>query len=113
MRLLCRSTFCKKRIARKTVPKALLQSAPVILYAYDILEWQGEDVRDKLFQYRRELLENLCANRSATLPLRLSPTLSFQDWSELADLRTTARDQRAEGLMVKNKSSPYQAGRKK
>jgi len=103
----------QKRIGRKTVPKALLQSAPVIIYAYDILEWQGGDVRDQSFQYRRALLEDLCANTPLTLPLRVSPLLSFQDWSELAALRAGARDHRAEGLMLKNLSSPYQAGRKR
>ena len=95
------------------MPKALLQSAPVILYAYDILEWQGKDVRDQPFQHRRALLEDLCANTPLTLPLRLSPSVSFQDWCELTDLRATSRDQRAEGLMLKNLSSPYLVGRRK
>lgn len=103
----------QKRISRKTVPKALLQSAPVILYAYDILEWQGKDVRDQPFQHRRALLEDLCANTPLALPLRLSPSVFFQDWCELTDLRATSRDQRAEGLMLKNLSSPYLVGRRK
>ena len=103
----------QKRIGRKTVPKALLQSTPVILYAYDILEWQGQDMRDQPFQYRRALFQGLGAIIPSTLPLRVSPSVSFHDWSELAHLRTKARDQRAEGLMLKLLSSPYQAGRKK
>ena len=105
--------FLQKRIGRKTVPKALLQSAPVILYAYDILEWQGKDVRDSSFTYRRALLEKLCANTPMTQPLRMSPSVSFQDWSELAASRAEARDHSAEGLMLKNRNSFYQAGRKK
>ena len=103
----------QKRLGRKTVPKGLLQSAPVILYAYDILEWQGQDVRDQPFQYRRAILEALCDRKSLALPLRLSPSISFQDWSDLEDVRAKARDQRAEGLMLKNLASHYQAGRKK
>jgi DNA ligase-1 len=35
------------RIGRKTVPKKLLTEAPVILMAYDLLEWGGEDWRDQ------------------------------------------------------------------
>ncbi|MGB7841369.1 MAG: ATP-dependent DNA ligase, partial [Salinimicrobium sp.] len=33
------------RIGRKTVSKALLKKTPVILKAYDLLEWQGKDLR--------------------------------------------------------------------
>ena len=36
----------QKRIGRKTVPKKLLAEAPVVLRAYDLLEWEGADMRD-------------------------------------------------------------------
>ncbi len=49
----------QKRIGRKTVSKNLLQKVPVILKAYDLLEWQGEDIRDMAFIERRKLLEKL------------------------------------------------------
>ena len=45
------------RIGRKTVPKKLLAEAPVVLHAYDLLEWQGEDIRERPFADRRALLE--------------------------------------------------------
>ncbi|MGB7395434.1 MAG: ATP-dependent DNA ligase [Pricia sp.] len=47
------------RIGRKTVSKNLLKKVPVILKAYDMLEWKGEDIRDTPFIERRELLETL------------------------------------------------------
>ncbi|HET8737896.1 MAG TPA: hypothetical protein VFM69_14985, partial [Pricia sp.] len=49
----------QKRIGRKTVTKNLLKKVPVILKAYDVLEWNGEDIRNKPFIERRGLLENL------------------------------------------------------
>ena len=101
------------RIGRKTVPKAILSKAPVILYAYDLLEWQGKDIRDRSFNERRRMLESLCANQSKALPLRLSERLSFDTWAVLGDLRDVARSHHAEGLMIKNKQSPYGVGRKK
>ena len=101
------------RIGRKTVPKKLLAEAPVVLHAYDLLEWQGEDIRDRPFADRRALLEQACAALPDDAPIRLSPQLSFATWDTLADQRGTARDAQAEGVMLKRADSPYLAGRKK
>ena len=103
----------QKRIGRKTVPKRLLREAPVILHAYDLLEWRGDDWRDRPFAERRAQLEALCADLPAEAPIRLSPCISFADWRALAATRATARDHNAEGVMLKRAASPYLAGRKK
>lgn len=101
------------RIGRKTVPKKLLAEAPVVLHAYDLLEWQGEDIRHHPFATRRALLEEACADLPADAPLRLSPQIPFGSWADLATHRAAARDAQAEGLMLKRADSPYLAGRKK
>lgn len=101
------------RIGRKTVPKKLLTEAPVVLHAYDMLEWQGNDLREMPFADRRALLEKACADLPPEAPVRLSPQHRFNDWATLATLRSTAREENAEGLMLKRGDSPYLAGRKK
>lgn len=102
------------RIGRKTVSKNLLQKTPVILKAYDLLEWQGEDLRQKSFSHRREILETLHAKVShEELPLHLSHTISFKEWDEAAAERERAREVKSEGLMLKRWDSPYLVGRKK
>ncbi|MDJ0821872.1 MAG: ATP-dependent DNA ligase [Paracoccaceae bacterium] len=101
------------RIGRKTVPKKLLKDAPVILLAYDLLEHEGEDIRDLPLRDRRARLDALCADLPKDAPLRASPVLPFKDWDTLAKTRATARDNRAEGLMLKHLGSPYLSGRKK
>ncbi len=101
------------RIGRKKVPKKLLADAPVVLHAYDLLEWQGVDIRDKPFAERRAMLEAACAGLPSDAPVKLSPQHRFSQWSELSTLRTNARDAHAEGLMIKRAESPYLAGRKK
>ena len=101
------------RIGRKTVPKKLLAEAPVVLHAYDLLEWQGQDIRSRPFAERRALLEQACAALPDDAPLRLSPQLTFPTWDALADQRATAREAQAEGVMLKRADSPYLAGRKK
>ena len=101
------------RIGRKTVPMKLLAEAPVVLHAYDLLEWQGQDIRSRPFAERRALLEQACAALPDDAPIRLSPQLTFPTWDALADQRATAREAQAEGVMLKRADSPYLAGRKK
>jgi DNA ligase 1 len=101
------------RINRKTVPKKLLLDAPAKMLAYDLLEDAGLDLRSAPFAERRARLAAIVAALPPNLPLALSPQIGFADWPSLAALRQTARDQRAEGLMLKRASSPYFTGRKR
>jgi len=103
----------QKRIGRKTVPKTLLAEAPVILKAYDLLEWEGADIRARPLSERRARLEDLLATVPTDAPLRLSPQVDGADWTEIAAARAEARAAGAEGLMLKRRVSPYQVGRKK
>ena len=101
------------RIGRKTVPKKLLKDAPVVLHAYDLLEWQGEDIRHLPFKDRRATLETAFASLPDDAPVKLSPQLPFEGPHDLHGYRDAARDAHAEGLMLKRADSPYLAGRKK
>ncbi len=101
------------RIGRKTVPKKLLAEAPVIVMAYDLLEWGGADWRAKPLSERRAQLESLTADLPPDLPVRVSPRVAATDWDTLTQARAQSRDLGAEGLMLKRLSAPYLAGRKK
>ncbi|PVA11944.1 ATP-dependent DNA ligase [Pelagivirga sediminicola] len=103
----------QKRIGRKSVPKTLLKSAPVILLAYDLLEENGEDLRALPFAERRARMDALMGALPKDAPIRPSPLIGFDEWEALAEIRSTARDMRAEGVMLKSAASPYHAGRKK
>jgi len=103
----------QKRITRKTVPAKLLRDTPVILYSYDLLELNGEDLRESAFSTRRAQLEALLQSLPETAPIRLSPSIEANTWEQLATHRAQARDKQAEGLMLKRCASPYLAGRKK
>ncbi|MEM8822286.1 MAG: ATP-dependent DNA ligase [Pseudomonadota bacterium] len=103
----------QKRIGRKTVPKKLLTEAPAILYAYDLLEDSGADIRARPFAERRERLQALCNDLPPDAPIRLSPLADFKTWDAIANIRAGARDEQAEGLMLKRRDSPYHVGRKK
>jgi DNA ligase-1 len=103
----------QRRIGRKTVPKALLREAPAILYAYDLLEHDGADIRARPWGERRALLEGLLGGLPAEAPLLLSPLVAVDDWDGLARMRAGAREAGAEGLMLKRRASPYHVGRKR
>ncbi|MFN4284899.1 MAG: ATP-dependent DNA ligase [Lacibacter sp.] len=100
------------RISRKQVTKKQLQQAPAAFIAYDLLEWQGNDIRQYPLLERRKLLEHLIA-AAANPVLRCSPLLHFTDWDSLAQQRLQARENGSEGLMLKRKSAPYQTGRRR
>ncbi|HJU45908.1 MAG TPA: ATP-dependent DNA ligase, partial [Chitinophagaceae bacterium] len=100
------------RIGRKNVTKKQLEEAPAAIYAYDLLEQDGEDIRHLPLQERRQRLTAIVTD--AGLPqLLLSPVIDFHSWEDLAALRLTSRENNSEGLMIKRKSSPYQVGRKR
>lgn len=103
----------QKRIGRKTVSKKVLKDAPAILMAYDLLETEGEDIRQAPFEDRRKFLSTLLKDAPCDLPIRLSPEAAFKNWADLADLRETARERGTEGLMLKRRMAPYLSGRKK
>ena len=100
------------RIGRKRVTRKVLDNAPVVLMAYDLLEWEGRDLRETPLSERRVLLEQLVAKAKNPV-LLLSEAVDFQDWSELAAEREQAREIGSEGIMLKRLNSPYRSGRRK
>ncbi|MGE5520306.1 MAG: ATP-dependent DNA ligase, partial [Candidatus Dadabacteria bacterium] len=67
------------RIGRKNVTKKQLKEAPVIFIAYDLLEFDGEDWREKTLVERRKKLEELVA-ASKSPALTISPIIEFNNW---------------------------------
>jgi DNA ligase-1 len=101
------------RITRKKITPAILKVNPVVFRVYDLLEWEGKDIRSKPFIERRTLLDQLFASIDSSLHLQLSPVLPFKEFDELKILREGSSENGSEGLMLKNKHSTYSAGRKK
>ena len=100
----------QKRLGRKK-PSAKMQAEfPVQLLAYDLLENNGVDIRMQPLSARRHQLEALLAG-DPFKGIQCSPTLMTASWAKLAETRLLAREQRAEGLMLKRLDSPYGVGR--
>ena len=99
----------QRRIGRKTLTKKVLADVPVSFMAYDVLEWQGADVRDWPQARRRAALELLAAEHA----LPLSPRVTAASWADLALLRAESRERGVEGFMLKHVNARYGGGRTK
>ena len=102
----------QKRLNRKNVSKKMMEEFPVSFFAYDLLEEEGEDLRERPMRERRERLEKLLKSLDKT-KIELSEAIPFEDWSALEHIRENAREINSEGLMLKQMNSVYHAWRKK
>ena len=102
----------QRRIGRKTLSRKMLQEVPVVLLAYDLLEWQGEDWRSRPLRERRRQLEALLLPL-ASPRLPISAVVPAATWDDLIVARGGSRERNVEGLMLKRHSSTYQVGRKR
>jgi DNA ligase-1 len=110
------------RIGRKNITRKQLNEAPVAFFAYDLLEYNYEDFRNKPLSERRskleEIVNSISPNRTTsndqptTNVIKLSAVIDFSSWDQLTQIRTHSREMGSEGLMLKRKSSIYQTGRK-
>ncbi|HQS33425.1 ATP-dependent DNA ligase [Polaromonas sp.] len=102
----------QKRIGRKTIGAKLLRDVPVVLLAYDLLEFEGNDLRAMPQLERRKLLDELVAQvpHPQLLP---SPVLQGGTWADLSRQREAARSLGVEGMMLKAKAAQYGVGRTK
>jgi DNA ligase-1 len=99
----------QQRIGRKTLNKKVLADAPVSFMAYDLLEWQGVDVRDQPQHMRRDTLLEVARHTA----ISVSPVEQRASWQELASLREESRARGVEGFMLKHHASRYGSGRTK
>ncbi len=111
----------QQRITRKSVGKKLLADVPVRFLAFDLLEFNGQDIRKSTLADRRQRLSELHdelfagdSKRTGSCSaewLLLSPILQPNSWTEALTMRQASREQRVEGLMLKRANSEYGVGR--
>lgn len=103
----------QQRLNRKTVVKEHLSKYPAFIRVYDILFDGSADVRDLTLLDRRQRLEQWFSQNPQSR-LDLSEVIQFQNWSGLGKIRAKGAEIHGhEGVMIKRKSSVYEAGRPK
>ncbi|WP_105371777.1 cisplatin damage response ATP-dependent DNA ligase [Neorhizobium huautlense] len=102
----------QQRLNRKTVTAKMLDEYPAFVRAYDLL-FQGDmDIRARSFFERRDRLAGIIEGAPHDR-FDLSQLVPFTTWEELDSLRIAPPEPVIEGVMIKRKDSPYQAGRLK
>lgn len=101
------------RIGRKNVTRKILEKAPVVMRAYDLLEWEGTDIRSETQEARRRKLDALFTQLPTNQLLQLSELINYSSWDELAAIREKSREHSSEGIMLKHRKGHYRVGRKK
>ncbi|GAC1383188.1 MAG: ATP-dependent DNA ligase [Ginsengibacter sp.] len=105
-------SILQTRIGRKNITKKELLHAPICFFAYDLLEFENNDIRNLTLNERREKLDLVLSNINHPV-IQISKLIVFDNWEELTELRKNSRDMNSEGLMLKRKDSIYQVGRKR
>lgn len=93
----------QKRLTRKSIDKKTKETVPAIAMMFDVIEFQGKDIRHLPLSDRRKILENLAVSE----PLKLSPILQAKDWKEVETLHQQTRALNREGILMRKKSSQY------
>jgi DNA ligase-1 len=125
----------QRRIGRQQLTPEIMTEIRVALVAYDLLEGDGVDVRDRALHERRERLEQIISEvpahavttaqahgdlfgpdadaPAAGSRLIVSPVLTSESWAGFRESYAKAQEAGAEGLMLKRRDSTYGVGRRR
>jgi DNA ligase-1 len=103
----------QKRLGRKNPGRKVLEESPVIFLAFDLLEFDGEDWRERPLAERRAKLHAVVHSIPGGSRFDTSTELRAPTWEALALAREGSRALGTEGLMVKRLDSAYGVGRPK
>jgi DNA ligase 1 len=100
------------RITRQQLPARLLHTLPADFIAYDLLQWQGQDLRPHPQHLRHHRLrEEAAPALGLTVSPPVLPAAREPTWPKLAEARLQARTLGVEGLMLKHRDGAYGQGR--
>jgi DNA ligase-1 len=103
----------QKRLGRKNPGKKVMADSPVVFLAFDLLEADGVDWRERPLHERRAKLGDIIHAIPGGSRFDTSSAVRAPDWETLAIARSQSRAQGTEGLMLKRLDSPYGVGRTK
>jgi DNA ligase-1 len=100
----------QRRLGQRRPSTRLLAQAPATYVVYDLLEAEGIDLRPQSLAERRRRLWALLETLDQP-QMRPSSPLCLGGWEDLERWRAQARDNGAEGVMLKELAAPYGSGR--
>ena len=93
---------------RKYKVEEMAKKLPLVMFAFDLLYINGQDITSKPYQERRRFLEKVISKKSQVI--RLSEERILHKADEILEFFNEAISEGLEGLMIKKLDSPYQAG---
>ncbi|MCU1350732.1 MAG: ATP-dependent ligase [Acidobacteria bacterium] len=99
----------QKRLGRRKVAPKLLEEAPVVFFAFDLLALDGEPLFEVPLRERLAKLRKLVPDDSAIRP---SDQSAIRDAAHIDELFDAARARANEGLVIKDPESVYTPGRR-
>lgn len=106
-------SILQQRLNRKTINKSQLNEAPIGFFAYDVLEYKAQDIRQEPLQQRRSILVAILQKLKTKNVVLPSPVIEFESWEKLTTLRQSSRELNSEGIMLKKLDSIFHTGRKR
>jgi DNA ligase-1 len=103
----------QRRIGRKNLSQKIRTEVPVVILAYDLLEFGAVDYRERPLSARREKLAELVGAVNAESRILISPVVQAAVWDDVRAARDRARALGSEGLMLKRRDAAYGVGRRK
>jgi len=99
----------KKRISKRYTAEKLLTDIPVSFVAFDLLEYQSEDIRTQPFERRKNLLIKIL-NKIDHKNLILSSEIESKSWHELKKIKNKINKNIADGMILKRLDSISSSG---
>ena len=101
----------QKRLGRKNPGKKVMEESPVIFLAFDLLEVEGLDWRERTLVDRRDKLADIIHSIPGGSRFQMTSLVRAPSWETLAQARAQSRELGTEGLMLKRRDSAYGVGR--
>ena len=101
----------QKRLGRKNPGKKVMTDSPVIFLAFDLLEFAGEDWRQRPLSERRAKMSEVVHSIPGGSRFDTSSQVRAPTWETLTLAREQSRELGTEGLMLKRLDSAYGVGR--
>jgi len=103
-------TRLQRRLNRQTVEMTFWPEVTVTFIAFDVLEYEGKDIRHRELHERRALLESIVRSAPGGV-FRTATPLTDVTWDEIKKHIENSRQRGVEGVMLKHRNSTYQPGR--
>src|SRR5258705_9655808 len=100
----------QKRLGRKNPGRKVMTESPVILLCFDLLEFEGEDWRERPLSQRRAKLADIVLSIPGGSRFVVSSHVRAPTWESLSPARGGHREMGTAGLMIKPPALAYDVG---